>query len=115
MKAGAEGPFNMHYHRSAIRSRIAPRSASCSTRSRRAPKHVITTILSPNQDDPRHFRRLRQRILRTDAYFEMKNPPHLVGFMPHMHNRGKRQCLERLSTAGRALKLRQHDFNWQNV
>ena len=56
------------------------------------PKHVITTVLSPNQDDldiPAGADNVR-----SDAYFKMEKPSRLVGFMPHMHNRGKRQCLE---------------------
>jgi hypothetical protein len=47
----------------------------------------------------------------------MDRPARLVGFMPHMHNRGKRQCLEAIypSMAVEQLNCVNYDFNWQIV
>src|SRR5579864_6981675 len=47
----------------------------------------------------------------------MERPSHLVGFMPHMHNRGKRQCLEAIYPDMRVEQLNcvNYDFNWQIV
>ena len=115
MKAGAKVRFNMHYHaigepvidRTEVGIVFYPKGV--------VPKHVITTILSPNQDDldiPAGADNVR-----SDAYFKMEKPSHLVGFMPHMHNRGKRQCLEAIypDMHIEPLNCVNYDFNWQIV
>ncbi len=115
MKAGAKVRFNMHYH--AIGEPIVDRTEVGIVFYPKGvvPKHVITTILSPNQDDldiPAGADNVR-----SDAYFKMEKPSHLVGFMPHMHNRGKRQCLEAIYPDMRVEQLNcvNYDFNWQIV
>jgi hypothetical protein len=115
MKAGAKVRFNQHYHaigepvtdRTEVGIVFYPKGVT--------PRHVITTILSPNQDDldiPAGADNVR-----SDAYFKMEKPSHLVGFMPHMHNRGKRQCLEAIYPDMRVEQLNcvNYDFNWQIV
>jgi hypothetical protein len=115
MKAGARVRFNQHYHavgepvtdRTEVGIVFYPKGVT--------PRHVITTILSPNQDDldiPAGADNVR-----SDAYFKMEKPSHLVGFMPHMHNRGKRQCLEAIYPDMRVEQLNcvNYDFNWQIV
>ena len=44
-------------------------------------------------------------------------PARLVGFMPHMHNRGKRQCIEAIypNMAIQQFNCVNYDFNWQIV
>jgi hypothetical protein len=115
MKAGAKVRFNMHYH--AIGEPVTDRTEVGIVFYPKGvvPKHVITTILSPNQDDldiPAGADNVR-----SDAYFKMEKPSHLVGFMPHMHNRGKRQCLEAIYPDMRVEQLNcvNYDFNWQIV
>ena len=115
MKAGAKVRFNMHYH--AIGETVTDRTEVGIVFYPKGvvPKHVITTILSPNQDDldiPAGADNVR-----SDAYFKMEKPSHLVGFMPHMHNRGKRQCLEAIYPDMHVEQLNcvNYDFNWQIV
>ena len=115
MKAGAKVRFNMHYH--AIGEPVTDRTEVGIVFYPKGvvPKHVITTILSPNQDDldiPAGADNVR-----SDAYFKMEKPSHLVGFMPHMHNRGKRQCLEAIYPDMHVEQLNcvNYDFNWQIV
>ena len=115
MKAGAKVRFNMHYH--AIGEPVTDRSEVGIVFYPKGvvPKHVITTILSPNQDDldiPAGADNVR-----SDAYFKIDKPSHLVGFMPHMHNRGKRQCLEAIYPDMKVEQLNcvNYDFNWQIV
>jgi hypothetical protein len=115
MKAGAKIRFNMHYH--AVGEPITDRTEVGIVFYPKGvvPKHVITTILSPNQDDldiPAGADNVR-----SDAYFKMEKPSHLVGFMPHMHNRGKRQCLEAIYPDMHVEQLNcvNYDFNWQIV
>lgn len=100
MKAGARVRFNMHYH--AIGEPVTDRTevGIVFYPKGEVPTHVITTILSPNQDDldiPAGADNVR-----SDAYYRIDKPSHLVGFMPHMHNRGKRQCLEAIRETGSA-------------
>jgi len=115
MKAGAKVRFNMHYH--AIGEPVVDRTEVGIVFYPKGvvPAHVITTILSPNQDDldiPAGADNVR-----SDAYFKIDKPSHLVGFMPHMHNRGKRQCLEAIYPDMRVEQLNcvNYDFNWQIV
>jgi mono/diheme cytochrome c family protein len=115
MKAGAKVRFNMHYH--AIGEPVVDRTEVGIVFYPKGvvPKHVVTTILSPNQDDldiPAGADNVR-----SDAYYKMEKPSHLVGFMPHMHNRGKRQCLEAIYPDMHVEQLNcvNYDFNWQIV
>jgi mono/diheme cytochrome c family protein len=85
MKAGARIRFNMHYH--AIGSPVLDRTSVGIVFYPKGvvPKHVMTTILSPNQDDldiPAGADNVR-----SDAYYKFDRNARLVGFMPHMHNR----------------------------
>ena len=55
--------------------------------------------------------------MRSDAYFKMARNSRLVGFMPHMHNRGKRQCIEAIypNMVVEQLNCVNYDFQWQIV
>jgi hypothetical protein len=75
----------------------------------------MTTILSPNADDldiPAGAANVR-----SDAYYKMERNARLVGFMPHMHNRGKRQCIEVIypNMTVDMLNCVNYDFQWQIV
>jgi hypothetical protein len=115
IRAGSKIRFNMHYHsvgeaikdRSQVGIVLYPKGY--------VPKHVINTVLAPNADDldiPAGADNVR-----SDAYYKMERPARLVGFMPHMHNRGKRQCLEAIypNMAVEQLNCVNYDFNWQIV
>ena len=115
MKAGAKVRFNMHYH--AIGQPVTDRTSVGIVFYPKGyvPKHVIRTILSPNQDDldiP-----AGAADVRSDAYYKMERPARLIGFMPHMHNRGKKQCLEAIFPDMHIEQLNcvNYDFNWQIV
>ncbi len=115
MKAGARVRFNMHYH--AIGQPVTDRTSVGIVFYPKGytPKHVIRTVLSPNQDDldiP-----AGASDVRSDGYYKMERPAHLIGFMPHMHNRGKKQCLEAIYPDMHVEQLNcvNYDFNWQIV
>jgi hypothetical protein len=115
MKAGSKIRFNMHYH--SVGEAITDRSQVGLVFYPKGyvPKHVINTVLAPNADDldiPAGADNVR-----SDAYYKMEKPARLVGFMPHMHNRGKRQCLEAIypSMAVEQLNCVNYDFQWQIV
>ena len=115
MKAGSKINFNMHYHsvgetitdRTRIGIVFYPKGV--------VPKHVMTTILSPNEDDldiPAGADNVR-----SDAYYKIERNARLVGFMPHMHNRGKRQCIEAIypNMTVEQFNCVNYDFQWQIV
>lgn len=115
MKAGAKVRFNMHYH--AIGQPVTDQTSVGIVFYPKGyvPKHVIRTILSPNQDDldiP-----AGASDVRSDGYYKMDRPARLIGFMPHMHNRGKKQCLEAIYPDMHVEQLNcvNYDFNWQIV
>ena len=116
MKAGSRIRFNMHYH--AIGSDILDRSqvAFVFYPKGYVPKHVMATVLSPNNDDldiPAGADNVR-----SDAYFKLDKPTRLTSYMPHMHNRGKAQCIEAIypnMTVQTLSCVSHYNFGWQIV
>ncbi len=116
MKAGSRIRFNMHYH--AIGREVVDRSqvAFVFYPKGYVPKHVMTTVLSPNNDDldiPAGADNVR-----SDAYFKLDKPTRLTSYMPHMHNRGKAQCLEAIypnMTVQTINCVSHYNFGWQIV
>jgi hypothetical protein len=114
MKAGARIRFNMHYH--AIGQPVTDRTqvAFVFYPKGYTPKHVINTVLSPNNDDldiPAGADNVR-----SDAYFKLERPARLTGYQPHMHNRGKAQCLEAIypnMTVEQISCVNRYNFGWQ--
>ena len=115
MKAGSKVRFNMHYHsvgetikdRTSVGIVFYPKGY--------VPKHQMVTVLAPNQDDldiPAGADNVR-----SDAYFKIDKNARLTAFMPHMHNRGKRQCIEAIfpNMAVEQYNCVNYDFQWQIV
>jgi hypothetical protein len=75
------------------------------------PNHVIssTTVSAPQVDIRPH-----QDNIRSDGYLTLVKAARLLSFQPHMHNRGKAECLEAIYPNGRAemLSCAKFRFNW---
>ncbi len=115
IKAGSKINFNMHYHSVGEEIKDRTRIGIVFYPKGEVPKHIMTTILSPNADDldiPAGADNVR-----SDAYYKLERNARLVGFMPHMHNRGKRQCLEAIfpNMSVEQLNCVNYDFQWQIV
>ncbi len=116
IKAGAKITFNMHYH--AIGTPITDRSQVGFVFYPKGyvPKHVINTVLTPKNDDldiP-----AGSDNVRSDAYFKLEKPSRLTSYMPHLHNRGKAQCLEAIypnMTVETINCVNRYNFGWQIV
>ena len=116
MKAGSKIRFNMHYH--SVGEEITDRTQVGIVFYPKGyvPKHVINTVLAPNQDDldiPAGADNVR-----SDAYYKMEQPRAArSAFMPHMHNRGKRQCIEAIypNMVVEQFNCVNYDFHWQIV
>ena len=75
------------------------------------PQHVIssTTVSAPQVDIRPHTDNIR-----SDGYLMLKKAARLLSFQPHMHNRGKAECLEAIYPTGRVemLSCAKFRFNW---
>jgi hypothetical protein len=75
------------------------------------PNHVIssTTVSAPQVDIRPH-----QDNIRSDGYLTLVKAARLLSFQPHMHNRGKAECLEAIYPTGRTemLSCAKFRFNW---
>jgi hypothetical protein len=92
LKAHAKIHFNMHY--AAVGKRTTDRTALAVwfhpkgfvpkfKQERNSVGHVMDLDIPPG--DPN---------VRTDGYYTLPTNVRIVAFQPHLHNRGKRQCLE---------------------
>ena len=116
IKAGAKINFNMHYH--AIGKPVTDQSqvAFVFYPKGYVPQHVMNTLLTPMNDDldiPAGADNVR-----SDAYFKLEKPSRLTSYMPHMHNRGKAQCLEAIypnMTVETLNCVSRYNFGWQIV
>ncbi|MGD1094398.1 MAG: hypothetical protein ABSB35_20710 [Bryobacteraceae bacterium] len=116
IKAGAKITFNMHYH--AIGKPIVDQTqvAFVFYPKGYVPKHVMNTVLTPKNDDldiPAGADNVP-----SDAYFKLEQPARLTSYMPHLHNRGKAQCLEAIypnMTTQTINCVSRYNFGWQIV
>jgi len=116
VKAGTKINFNIHLHsvgqempaNVALGLRFYPKGY--------APKHEELTQrigstndldIPPNTDN-----------VRTDTYTTLTKPARILSFQPHMHNRGKAQCMEAIYPGGRTETLScvsRYQFAWHLV
>jgi hypothetical protein len=91
IKAGSKIHFNLHLHPSgekalvnvAIGFKLYPKG--------QVPKYVAFT---QHMGDNTDLDIPPGEISRTDGYFRLPRPAVISAFQPHMHNRGKAQCME---------------------
>ena len=75
------------------------------------PKHSITSLtVGVNEIDIRPH----TDNVRSDGYLTLMKPARLLSFQPHMHSRGKAECLEAIYPNGKAemLSCAKFLFNW---
>ena len=112
IKAGTKINFQLHLHSTgkdetltnvALGLKFYPKGY--------VPQHAITstTVSSPQVDLRPHTDNIR-----SDGYFTLKKATRLLSFQPHMHNRGKAECLEAIYPNGRVetLSCAKFRFNW---
>jgi hypothetical protein len=112
IKAGTKINFQLHLHSNgkedtptnvALGLKFYPKGY--------VPNHVIssTTVSAPQVDIRPHTDNIR-----SDGYLVLKKAARLLSFQPHMHNRGKAECLEAIYPTGRTemLSCAKFRFNW---
>ena len=111
IKAGTKINFQFHLHASgtetpanvALGLKLYPKGYT--------PKHVITSLtVGVNEVDIRPH----EANVRSDAYMPLIKPARLLSFQPHLHNRGKAECLEAIYPNGKTemLSCARFEFNW---
>ena len=77
------------------------------------PKHAVTSMtMGSNVVDLRPG----EANVRSDGYLALLKPTRLLSFQPHMHTRGKAECIEAIYPTGRTetLSCASFQFNWMN-
>jgi hypothetical protein len=113
IKAGAKVRFNMHYSSPVGEERESMTSVGFVFYPKGVkPKHFITDLF-PHENDTIDIP--PGAVTRTDTYYRLPKPARLIGYQPHMHIRGKEQCLEAIHLDGEREMLScvdKWDFNW---
>ena len=111
IKAGTKINFQLHLHSSGTET---PTNVALGIKFYPVgyvPKHVIssTTVSAPQVDLRPHTDNIR-----SDGYLVLKKAARLLSFQPHMHNRGKAECLEAIYPTGKVetLSCAKFRFNW---
>ena len=77
------------------------------------PKHAVTSMtMGSDVVDLRPG----EANVRSDGYLALVKPTRLLSFQPHMHTRGKAECIEAIYPTGRTetLSCARFQFNWMN-
>jgi len=75
------------------------------------PKHAVTSMtMGSNVVDLRPH----EANVRSDGFLSLIKPTRLLSFQPHMHTRGKAECIEAIYPNGKAetISCARFDFNW---
>jgi hypothetical protein len=112
IKAGSKIRFNVHYHSNGEQITSQAAVAMVFYPKGYVPKHVvhtdgIGTTSMQNLDIPGNA-----SDVRADGYKHFDTAVKITAFQPHMHNRGKRECLEALYPDGRTETLNCANFNF---
>jgi hypothetical protein len=112
IKAGTRINFQMHLHATGREDTLTNVALGLKFYpAGYVPRHVIssTTVSAPQVDIRPHTDNIR-----SDGYLTLKKAARLLSFQPHMHNRGKAECLEAIYPTGRAemLSCAKFRFNW---
>jgi hypothetical protein len=111
IKAGTKINFQFHLHSSGVETpanvalglKLYPKGY--------VPNHAITSLtVGVNEIDLRPH----ETNVRSDGYMPLIKPARLLSFQPHMHNRGKAECLEAIYPNGKTemLSCSRFLFNW---
>jgi hypothetical protein len=115
IKAGSKIRFNMHYH--SIGREITDRTAVGLTfypKGVEPKRKLISAHVGDNEDLDLPA---GESNIRHDGYFQLKENAHITAFQPHLHNLGKRQCVEAIlpDNTTQMLNCADWDFGWHIV
>src|SRR5713101_4900400 len=111
IKAGTKVNFQFHLHSIGEETRTNVALGLKFYPKGYVPNHVITSLtVGVNEIDIRPH----ADNVRSDGYMTLMKPARLLSFQPHMHSRGKAECLEAIYPTGKAemLSCAKFFFNW---
>ena len=111
IKAGTKINFQFHLHSSGTETPANVQLGLKLYPKGYVPQHVITSLtVGVNEIDLRPH----ETDVRSDGYMPLIKPARLLSFQPHMHNRGKAECLEAIYPNGKTemLSCARFLFNW---
>jgi hypothetical protein len=111
IKAGTKINFQFHLHASGTETPVNVMLGVKFYPKGYTPKHTITSLtISAGQVDLRPH----EANARSDGYEHLIKPARLLSFQPHMHNRGKAECLEAFNHTATTemLSCAKFEFNW---
>ena len=116
LKAGSKIKFDFHYHsvgqetvdRSQLGIVLYPKGYT--------PKHVVYSKQLGQPTEPLDIPG-GSTYVRSDGYTRFNKPGRITAFQPHMHTRGKRQCIELIYPDNKTEQINCADwsFNWHIV
>lgn len=76
------------------------------------PSHIVTSMTTGGEVDIRPH----EADARSDGYLFMAKPARLLSWQPHMHLRGKAECIEAILPTGKTLTINcaRFVFNWMD-
>ena len=113
IKAGTKINFQLHLHSNGTETPVNVMLGLKYYPKGYTPKHTITSLtVSAAQVDLRPH----EANVRSDGYIALIKPTRLLSFQPHMHDRGKAECIEAIYPDGKTetLSCAKFEFNWMN-
>lgn len=115
VKAGSKIRFNLHYHPSGTTTTDRARVGLKFYPKGYKPKYHQISLQIANAHEELDIP--PNTWTRHDGYYRFSKPARVTAIQAHMHNRGKRMCVEAILPSGRAetLNCMYFDFNWHKV
>jgi hypothetical protein len=112
LKAGSIVKFQLHYHSSGEEIRDRSRIGFVFYPKDYKPKYYVISRGIGNADNPLDIP--AGEVVRYDGYHVFNRPVRLASIQAHMHNRGKRMCVEAIYPTGKneTLNCFNFDFAW---
>src|SRR5438552_11847573 len=113
IKAGTKINFEFHLHSNGKETPINVLLGLKFYPKGYTPKHAVTSMtMSQNAFDLRPH----EANVRSDAYMPLIKAARLLSFQPHMHTRGKAECIEAIYPTGKTemLSCARFQFNWMD-
>jgi len=111
VKAGTKVNFQFHLHSNGAETPVNVALGLKFYPLGYVPKHSVTSLtVGANEIDLRPH----AADVRSDGYMPLIKPARLLSFQPHLHNRGKAECLEAIYPNGKTemLSCARFLFNW---
>jgi len=111
VKAGTKVNFQFHLHSNGTETPVNVALGLKFYPLGYVPKHSVTSLtVGANEIDLRPH----AADVRSDGYMPLIKPARLLSFQPHLHNRGKAECLEAIYPNGKTemLSCARFLFNW---